>query len=217
MMSDNLLNFPAFTIFDRVMPKTAFYSHLGANARMKSLFVECVEQIVWLYKLAPSNLHIADGKDVHEIDILRIRLKRKTDDILEVCSFIDSLSPRHTLFIIECDEQYRLLVNYKRWKDAKAGTFDVIKTFMSSQLSLELGSFSSMDSLYESLVRQVASTQISSSRPDLHQAVMETKETEAIKKEMEGIRKREARERQPQKKFALHQEYLKLKARLERL
>ena len=97
MMSDNLLNFPAFTIFDRVMPKTAFYSHLGANARMKSLFVECIEQIVWLYKLAPSNLHIADGNDVHEIDILRIRLKRKTDDILEVCSFIDSLSPRHTL------------------------------------------------------------------------------------------------------------------------
>lgn len=43
---------------------------------------------------------------------------------------------------------------------------------------------------------------------------METKEAEAIKKEMENIKKKETRERQPQKKFALHQEYLRLKEQL---
>ena len=221
-MSENILNFPSFTIYNKVMPKKAFYSHLEADARMKSLFVEYIEQIVWLYKLAPSNLHIAEGKEVQEIDILRIKLKQKTKSFLEICRFIDSLSPHHTLFIIEHGTEYQLLVNYKQWKDAKAGTFDIIKTFQSdwvlaTSLKIQLDTLSSMDSLYESLVRQIASSQITSSKQDLHQAVMETKEAEAIKKEMENLKKRETRERQPQKKFALHQEYLRLKAKLTKL
>lgn len=199
------------------MPKKAFYSHLEANARMKSLFVEYIEQIVWLYKLAPSNLHIADGKEVQEIDILRIKLKQKTKSFLEICRFIDSLSPHHTLFIIEHESEYQLLVNYKEWKDKQAGTFSIIETFVSYSLSIQLDALSSMDSLYESLVRQVASTRITSSQQDLRQAVMETQESEAIKKVMESIKKREARERQPQKKFALHQEYLRLKEKWEKL
>ena len=184
---------------------------------MKSLFVEYIEQIVWLYKLAPSNLHIADGKEVQEIDILRIKMKQKTKSILEICNWIDSLSPHHTLFIIDNSEQYQLLVNYKEWKDKQAGTFSIIETFVSYSLSIQLDALSSMDSLYESLVRQVASTRITSSQQDLRQAVMETQESEAIKKVMESIKKREARERQPQKKFALHQEYLRLKEKWEKL
>jgi len=216
-MNENILNFPTFTIYNKVMPKKAFYSHLEANARMKSLFVEYIEQIVWLYKLAPSNLHIADGKEVQEIDILRIKLKQKTKSILEICNWIDSLSPHHTLFIIEHGAEYQLLVNYKEWKDKQAGTFSIIETFVSSSLSIQLDALSSMDSLYESLVRQVASTRITSSQQDLRQAVMETQESEAIKKVMESIKKREARERQPQKKFALHQEYLRLKEKWEKL
>lgn len=216
-MNENILNFPSFTIYNKVMPKKAFYSHLEANARMKSLFVEYIEQIVWLYKLAPSNLHIADGKEVQEIDILRIKLKQKTKSFLEICRFIDSLSPHHTLFIIEHESEYQLLVNYKEWKDKQAGTFSIIETFVSYSLSIQLDALSSMDSLYESLVRQVASTRITSSQQDLRQAVMETQESEAIKKVMESIKKREARERQPQKKFALHQEYLRLKEKWEKL
>ena len=216
-MNENILDFPTFTIYNKVMPKKAFYSHLEANARMKSLFVEYIEQIVWLYKLAPSNLHIADGKEVQEIDILRIKLKQKTKSFLEICRFIDSLSPHHTLFIIEHESEYQLLVNYKEWKDKQAGTFSIIETFVSYSLSIQLDALSSMDSLYESLVRQVASTRITSSQQDLRQAVMETQESEAIKKVMESIKKREARERQPQKKFALHQEYLRLKEKWEKL
>lgn len=51
-----------------------------------------------------------------------------------------------------------------------------------------------MDTLYESLVRQIASTQITSSQQDLHQAVSQTIQIEAIKKEMTAIRKKELKE-----------------------
>ena len=49
-------------------------------------------------------------------------------------------------------------------------------------LSLRLDSSSNMDTLYESLVRQIASTQITSSQQNLHQAVFQTIQIEAIKK-----------------------------------
>lgn len=228
---NNILHFPEFTIVNRVVPKVAFYSHLEVNTRMKSLFIENVEQIVWLYKLAPSNLHIADGKEVHEIAIFWVKLKA-IEGSLEILKFIDSNMPRHTLFILHRKEQqdklpgeqqverYQLLVNYKRWKDAKLGTFDIIKTFSSEWLTgdiIKIDGSSDMDALYESLVRQIASTQITSSEKDLHQAVEETQEMEDVKKEMASIKKKEAKERQPQKKFALHQQYLKLKKKLEGL
>lgn len=242
----NLLHFPEFTIVNRVVPKVAFYSHLEVNARMKSMFIENVEQIVWLYKLAPSNLHIADGKEVHEITVFLVKLKSK-DDSQELFKFIDSYMPRHTIFILQQEEKHgvqsveqcQLLVNYKQWKDASHGTFDIVKTFSTdwmadnsfSENSFSEDSFSeekekslirlevssSMDALYESLVRQIASSQIVSSEKNLHQAVIETQEIEDIKKEMSSIKKKEAKELQPQKKFALHQQYLRLKKKLEGL
>lgn len=239
-MTNNLLHFPEFTIVNRVVPKVAFYSHLEVNARMKSLFVKNVEQIVWQYKLAPSNLHIADGKEVHEITIFWVKLK-DIEESLEIFKFIDSHLPRHTLFILQHREQrgvhivnhFQLLVNYKQWKDASLGTFDIVKTFASEGLTEEafsddikngkghglisIEASSNMDALYESLVRQIANTQISSSEKDLYQAIAETQEIENIKKEMASIKKKEAKECQPQKKFALHQQYLRLKKKLEGL
>ena len=244
-MTKNILHFPEFTIVNRVVPKVAFYSHLEVNARMKSLFIENVEQIIWLYKLAPSNLHIADGKDVHEITIFWVKLKT-VERSLEIFKFIDSYLPRHTLFILQHEEQQgeqlmerlQLLVNYKQWKNVNIGTFDIIKTFSTEWFTRESFSYdenkkkeekglirnvlinidcsSNMDALYESLVRHIANTQIIFSEKNLHQAVDETQKIEYIKKEMASIKKKEAKERQPQKKFALHQQYLRLKMMLKK-
>lgn len=239
-MKENILHLPEFTIVNRVVPKVAFYSHLEVNARMKSLFIENVEQIVWLYKLAPSNLHIDDGKEVHEITIFWVKLKAVKGS-LEIFKFIDTHMPRHTLFILQNEEKhgvqpmerFQLLVNYKQWKDVSLGTFDIVKTFTSEWLTgdtfsdgnknteeyrlIRIDASPNMDALYESLVRQIANTQITSSEKDLHQAVVKTQEIENIKKEMASIKKKEAKERQPQKKFALHQQYLRLKKKLERI
>lgn len=240
-MTKNLLNFPDFTMVNRVVPKSSFYQHLEVNARMKSLFVKNIEQVVWLYKLAPSNLHIADGKDVHEITVFLIRVKGDAhptgvkDRLGEILTLMDTLMPRHTLFILQSGDGFKLVVNYKQWRDPKVGTFDIVKTFdtawmpapsltlsmkahdTSSGNAMASSSLSTMDALYESMVRQVAAAQITSSRHDLRQAVMETKEAETIRRAMETIKRKAARERQPQKKFAWHQEYLKLKEKLDRM
>lgn len=236
-MNENLLNWPDFTMVNRVVPKSSFYRNMDANAQVRQRFVENIEQVTWLYKLAPSNLHIADGKDVHEITVFLIHLKQDAKNhIGELLTWIDAQMPRHTLFVLQRDCRFKMVVNYKQWKDMRMGTFNIVKTFatewmpaeslsmpiMQPSVSSALASrgecpLSSMDALYECMVRHVATTQIASSSQDLSRAVMETKETETIRKTMEAIKKKEAKERQPQKKFALHQEYLKWKERLEKV
>jgi hypothetical protein len=41
------INYPKQAAFGRVLPKNKIYEHSSANTRLKDLFVEQVEQIIW--------------------------------------------------------------------------------------------------------------------------------------------------------------------------
>lgn len=70
-----LFAYPKQAEFGRVLPKNKIYEHSGANTRLKNLFVEQVEQIVWRYKLAPETINLPAKPDVPEIQIFAIQLK----------------------------------------------------------------------------------------------------------------------------------------------
>lgn len=70
-----LIAYPKQAAFGRVLPKNKIYEHSGANTRLKDLFVKQVEQIVWLYKLAPETINLPARPGVPEIQIFSIQLK----------------------------------------------------------------------------------------------------------------------------------------------
>lgn len=70
-----LFAYPKQAEFDRTLPKNKIYEHSGANTRLRDLFVEQVEKIVWRYKLAPETINLAAKPGVPEIQILAIQLK----------------------------------------------------------------------------------------------------------------------------------------------
>lgn len=70
-----LFAYPKQAEFGRVLPKNKIYEHSGANTRLKDLFVEQVEQIVWRYKLAPETINLAAKPGVAEIQVFVIQLK----------------------------------------------------------------------------------------------------------------------------------------------
>lgn len=70
-----LIAYPKQAAFGRVLPKNKIYEHSGANTRLKELFVEQVEQIVWQYKLAPETINLPARPGVPEIQIFSIQLK----------------------------------------------------------------------------------------------------------------------------------------------
>ena len=153
------LKFPRTTMVGKPVPKTAFYKHLEVNTKIKQHVVDDVTRIDWLYKLAPSTINVEDGKLVHEIVVFSAELKSK-DCPDDVFLFIDQNMPRHVVFILEYDNRYKVLLNYKEWKDSQNSQFKIIKTFATDwladdQLVLNLEG-QNMDALYEALAGQVS-------------------------------------------------------------
>ena len=209
-----MIVFPKSTLVGKPVPKTAFYRNLEVNAKMKQRFVDSVESITWTAKLAPSTLSVADGKTVHEIAVFRIELKDETVPT-DVLVFIDRQMPRHTLFLLQHDDDFCLLVNYKEWHDAANTRFDIVKTFQTGWTSADKLSLSldgqDMDAVYSAIVKQVAGADITSEAKDIHTAVAQTKEQEALRQKIAALEAKIAKERQPKKKFELHQQLVKLK------
>lgn len=213
-----MIKFPDSTIVNKVVPKTAFYKHLEVNAGMKTHFVEDVDRIVWAYKFAPSTLNVTDGKLVHEITIFSVVLKNK-DCPSDVFVFIDKNLPRHTAFILSFEGQKCILVNYKEATPTNSAMpYKVTKTYKSSWVQDSDASLvlegSSLDMVYENMVRQVAGSLIVESTKDLKSDISISQKQEQLLKEIAMLKNKIASERQPQKKFMLHKQLRELESQL---
>ena len=202
------LKFPRRTIVGKPVPKNAFYKHLEVNAKMKQHFVDDVVSIHWLYKLAPSTINVEDGKLVHEIVVFSAELKSK-DCPDNVFLFIDQNMPRHVVFILEYDNRYKVLLNYKEWKDGQNGPFRIIKTFVTewltdNQLLLTLEG-QNMDALYESIAGQVSG--FGTKKAEDTKRIVELEGLiDKAKREVEAIQKRIRNERQLNRQMELNGE-----------
>lgn len=210
------LKFPRTTIVGKPVPKNAFYKHLEVNAKIKQHFVDDVVSIHWLYKLAPSTINVEDGKQVHEIVVFSAELKSKgcPDDVF---LFIDQNMPRHVVFILEFDNRYKVLLNYKEWKDGQNCQFKIIKTFATewltdNQLLLTLEG-QNMDVLYEAMAGQVSG--FGTKKAEDTKRIVELEGLiDKAKREVETIQKRIRNERQLNLQMELNGEARKLKRQI---
>ncbi len=214
-----MIRFPENTQVNMNVPKNAFYKHLEVSAKMKRIFVDDIDSILWAYKFAPSTLNLSDGRKVHEIAVFVVRVKTM-DCPMEMFVFLDNNIPRHTLFLLLCEEKGCIVINYK--EDNNGNTlhpYKVSKTYQSNwipreELSLKLEG-NTMDSLYESLVRQVAGKEIISESSSLKEDIIISQQQESIKKEIASLKRKISLERQPQKKFMLHKQLKELENKLK--
>ena len=73
-----------------------------------------------------------------------------------------------------------------------------------------------MDAIYETLVRQVAGERIITQSESLREDVEKSTQREMLLKKIEILRRKEAKERQPQKKFVLHQQRIVLELKISK-
>lgn len=111
MNTNNPLNFPTSTIVAKNVPKNAFYKRAKAQrtTALRTFLTDAFESILWLYKLHPSTLNIADGQQVHEIDVFYCKMSTAHIDE-RLLSEIDMLLPRHTLYIMDRDRSTDLMM-----------------------------------------------------------------------------------------------------------
>jgi len=123
-----LINYPKQATFGRVLPKNKIYEHSGANTRLKDLFVEQVEQIVWQYKLAPETINLPAKPGVPEIQVFRIVLK--TGELsIDVLKCIDSAVHFPIVFELEHENKIKVMAAHKRASEADASKWVVSDYF----------------------------------------------------------------------------------------
>lgn len=210
------LNFPQSTKVGKPVPKNAFYKHLEVNAKIKQHFVDDVARIDWLYKLAPSTLNVADGTSVHEIVVFSAVLKSK-DCPDDVFLFIDQNMPRHVVFILEYENRYKVLLNYKEWKDGQNGQFRIVKTFATGWLAIEQLSLpvegQTMDAVYEAMVGRVSGFGTTKSADTRHIIELESLIAKG-KRDVENLQKRIRAERQLNRQMELNGQVRQLKRQI---
>ena len=210
------LKFPQTTFVGKPVPKNAFYKHLEVNAKMKQHFVDDVVSIHWLYKLAPSTINVEDGKQVHEIVVFSAVLKSK-DCPDDVFLFIDQNMPRHVVFILEYENRYKVLLNYKEWKDGQNGQFKIIKTFVTEWLTDNLLLLTlegqNMDVLYEAMAGQISG--FGTKKAEDTKRIVELEGLiDKAKREVEAIQKRIRNERQLNRQMELNGEARSIKKQI---
>ncbi|AIR00245.1 DUF4391 domain-containing protein [Citrobacter freundii] len=212
--------YPKQAVFGRTLPKNKIYEHSGANTRLKDLFVEQVEQIVWQYKLAPETINLPARPGVPELQIFSIQLK--TSELnLDVLRCIDGVVQFPIIFELSFDGRTKVIAAYKRPNESDASRWVMSDYFMTAwlpsdcertamPLALDLGG------LYEQMLHRLIPTP-ARPRESLADLVARVELVEAKHREVEKAASRLAKEKQFNRKVEINAHLRQLKKELEEL
>lgn len=215
-----LISYPPKAAFGRTLPKNKIYEHSGANTRLKNLFVDQVEQIVWQFKLAPETINLPAKHGVPEIQVFSIQLKNPELDH-DVLRCIDGVVQFPILFELAHDKQIQVAACYKRPNESDASKWVTSDYFASGWLAadtprapmpvaLDLGA------LYEQLLHRLIPFP---PRPQegLAEQVDRVGQVRAKQREVDKAAARLAKERQFNRKVEINAQLRQLKNELEHL
>ncbi|MCY1261619.1 hypothetical protein D9M68_109490 [compost metagenome] len=219
-----LIAYPRQATFGRVLPKSKIYEHSGANTRLRDLFVEQVEQIVWQYKLAPETINLPARPSVPEIQVFSIQLKT-TELHEDVLRCIDGAVQFPILFELQQGQgdkaQTQVVAAYKRPSDADASRWVLSSYFATDWLPaasarMVMPLALDMAHLYAALLQCLMplSARPQESLPDW---VARVELAAAKRREVEKAASKLAKEKQFNRKVEINATLRQLKAELEQL
>ena len=214
------INYPKQAAFGRTLPKNKIYEHSAANTRLKDLFVDQVEQIIWQYKLAPETINLPAKPGVPELQIFSIQLK--TSELnLDVLRCIDGAVQFPIIFELSFDGRTQVIAAYKRPNESDASRWVLSDYFATAwlpsdceravmPLALDLGG------LYEQALHRLIPTP---ARPQesLADLVARVELLAAKQRELDKAQIRLAKEKQFNRKVEINTQLRKLKTELDQL
>ena len=214
-----MLGFPVSTEFNKRIPKQKFYENLDVSPTLRRVFVDQIRIVYWRNKLAASTLNIAAGEAVTEIEVFEVRLNEPLLDEA-VLKQIDKEIPYHLLFILTCDGKAQAWIGYKEAAASGSSAFKVNRYYHTDwmpedELQLRIDGLN-MDTVYESLVRQIAGDKLQAdSGESLKESVERDEKIKNLKKQIEVIQGKIRKEKQLNVQMKLNGELKKLKKELE--
>lgn len=219
-----LFTYPKQAAFGRVLPKNKIYEHSGANTRLKDLFVQQVEQIVWQYKLAPETINLPARPGVPEIQIFSIQLK-STELHEDVLRCIDGAVQFPILFELNQGQgdqtKTQVVAAYKRPSEADVTRWVLSSYFTSAWLPVATARSPmplalDMVHLYTALLQSLIPLSL---RPQegLPDWIARVELAATKRREVEKAASRLVKEKQFNRKVEINAELRKLKTELQEL
>jgi len=214
------ISYPKQATFGRNLPKNKIYEHSGANTRLKELFVEQVEQIVWQYKLAPETTNLPAKPGVPEIQVFAIQLK--TPELnLDVLRCIDGAVQFPIVFELSFDGKTQVVAAYKRPNETDVSRWVLSEYFAcgwlpndaqraAMPLALDLGG------LYEQLLKRLIPLP-ARGREGLADLVARVELVASKQREVDKTASRLSKEKQFNRKVEINAALRQLKTELEQL
>lgn len=214
------VKYPPQAAFGRTLPKSKLYAHSHAGTRLKNLFVQQVEQIVWQFKLAPETINLPARPAVPEIQVFGIQLK--TPELsFDVLRAIDQTVQFPIIFELAHAGRTQVVACHKRPSEADASRWVLSDYFASGWLAdhAERGAMPvalHLGGLYEQLLRALLPLP---ARP--HEALAEhvarLDALAAKQREADKTAAKLEKERQFNRKVAINADLRRLQTELEAL
>ncbi len=214
------VRYPPQAAFGRTLPKSKLYAHSHAGTRLKNLFVQQVEQIVWQFKLAPETINLPARPAAPEIQVFAIQLK--TPELnLDVLRAIDQAVQFPIIFELAHAGRTQVVACHKRPSEAGASQWVLSNYFASGWLAdnLERGAMPvalHLGGLYEQLLRVLLPWP---ARPHetLAEHVARLDELAAKQREADRAAAKLEKERQFNRKVAINADLRRLQTEVEAL
>ena len=216
-----MLGFPVSTEFNKRIPKQKFYDNLDVSPTLRRVFVDQIRLVYWRNKLAASTLNIAAGEVVSEVEVFEVRLNApKLDEA--VLKQIDKEIPYHILFILSCDGKAQAWIGYKEAAASGSNAFKVNRYYHTDwmpedELQLRIDGLN-MDTVYESLVRQIAGDKLlSETGESLKESVQRDEQKKQLEKQIAALESKMRREKQLNRQMEINAELKKLRVELKQM
>ena len=154
-----LYKFPAATKFGKVVSKSKIYEYATPSSKVKKLFADEIEKIIWAYKLSPATINLPASDGVQEIQVFAIALKTGTLSH-KVLQAIDNAIPSPILFMLSYNGKCRNVAAYKRPSEADKSKWVVSSYFETDwigglQEKSEIPVVLNMAALYHSFLKAI--------------------------------------------------------------
>lgn len=209
---------PSSTKVGRVIPKNAFDNY--SSPKYKRLFKDLVARITWTHKLSPETINL-EGRDLKELQILKIELKRKEEEIKSILDVIDKAIPYHIIFVIEHDGSFCVSTSPKHLHPSKVDSSVIDWTFRSDWFDLPKSPFDlklkkSIDAVYYDFCLQLSGTR-SIQTESLQDLLAHLKKVRALEAEISRFKSSMAKSKQFNHKVEINQQLKAAERELEQL
>jgi len=195
-----MLGLGAATELHKQLPKKEIYAKFQMNTSAKEKIDADISRITIVNEISPSKVHIAEGDKVKNFFVVQVSLKKKDFDERTIVT-ISKLIPQNMLFILEYGNEAKLAIYHTKLMQTPWQPKD--------SFSLSLNGLT-LDAIWENIIVQVGGVEIESGNT-LEEQIEADDRRQKLEKEIDRLDKLAKKEKQPKKKFELHQQINKLK------